>query len=173
MDSSKVQKILNCPQIKNIKDVQSFLFFANLYHCFIKNYSKKIPGLTSLLKKDSPFTFNDEALSQFQILKEAFTTVPFLSHFNPSPPTIVDTDASIYALGAVLSKGNDSGKDPIAFDICKFLPDELRFEVNAKGLLGIAWALKHWRAFLLSLSNPFLNLADQIQKEVWQDKYYK
>ncbi|MBW0491291.1 hypothetical protein O181_031006, partial [Austropuccinia psidii MF-1] len=45
-----------------------------------------------------------EALSQFQILKEAFTTAPILSHFNPSLPTIVETDASDYALGAVLSQ---------------------------------------------------------------------
>ncbi|MBW0479000.1 hypothetical protein O181_018715 [Austropuccinia psidii MF-1] len=57
-----------------------------------------------------------ESLSQFQILKEAFTTAPILSHFNPSLPTIVDTDASDYALGSVLSQVNDSGNNPIAFD---------------------------------------------------------
>ncbi|MBW0554784.1 hypothetical protein O181_094499 [Austropuccinia psidii MF-1] len=103
MDSSKVQQILNWPQPRNIKALQSFLGFANFDHCFIKNYSKKITSLTSLLKKDSPFIFNEEALSQFKILKEAFTTAPILSHFNPSLPTIVETDASEYALGAVLS----------------------------------------------------------------------
>ncbi|MBW0558880.1 hypothetical protein O181_098595 [Austropuccinia psidii MF-1] len=121
MDSSKVQKILNWPQPKNIKALQSFHGFANFYHCFIKNYSKKITALTSLLKKDSPFIFNEEALSQFQLLKEAFTTAPILSHFNPSLPTIVGTDASDYALGAVMSQVNDSGKRPIAFDSCKLL----------------------------------------------------
>ncbi|MBW0522652.1 hypothetical protein O181_062367 [Austropuccinia psidii MF-1] len=42
MDSSKVQKILHWPQPKNIKALQSFLGFAIFYHCFIKNYSKKI-----------------------------------------------------------------------------------------------------------------------------------
>ncbi|MBW0591875.1 hypothetical protein O181_131590 [Austropuccinia psidii MF-1] len=86
MDSSKVQKILNWPQPKNIKDLQSFLGFANLHCCFIENYSKKITALTSLLKEDSPFIFNEEALSQFQLLKEAFTTAPISSHFNPSLP---------------------------------------------------------------------------------------
>ncbi|MBW0565418.1 hypothetical protein O181_105133 [Austropuccinia psidii MF-1] len=108
MNSSKIQQILNWPQPKNIKALQSFLGFANFYHCFIKNYSKKISSLTSLLKKDSPFIFNEEALSQFQILKETFTTAPIFSHFNPSLPAIVDTDASYYALGAVLSEVNDS-----------------------------------------------------------------
>ncbi|MBW0537471.1 hypothetical protein O181_077186 [Austropuccinia psidii MF-1] len=160
MDSSNVQQILNWPQPRNIKALQSFLGFANFYCCFIKNYSKKITSLTSLLKKDSPFIFNEEAFSQFQILKEAFTTAPILAHFNPSLPFIVNTDASYYALGAVLSQVNDSGKHPIAFDSCKLLPAELNYEIHDKELLGKVWALNRCRAFLLSLSNPFEVLTD-------------
>ncbi|MBW0587056.1 hypothetical protein O181_126771 [Austropuccinia psidii MF-1] len=150
MDSSKVQQILNWPQPKNIKALQSFLGFASFYRSFIKNYSKKITSLTSLLKKDSPFIFNEKALSQFQSLKKSFTTAPILSHFNPSLPTIVQTDASDYALGAVLSQVNDSAKHLIAFDSRKLLPAELNYEIHDKELLGIIWALKRWRAFLLS-----------------------
>ncbi|MBW0504577.1 hypothetical protein O181_044292 [Austropuccinia psidii MF-1] len=145
---------------KNIKALQSFLGFANFYRRFIKNYFKRITALTSLLKKDSPFIFNEEALSQPQILKEAFTTAPILSHFNPSLPTIVETDASDYALGAVLSQFNDSEKHPIAFDSCKLLPAELNYEAHEKELLGIVWALRRWRAFLVSLSNPSEVLTD-------------
>ncbi|MBW0493831.1 hypothetical protein O181_033546 [Austropuccinia psidii MF-1] len=155
IDSSKVQQILNWPQPKNIKALQSFLGFTNFYHCLIKNYSKKISALTSLLKKDSPFNFNEEALCQFQILKEAFTTSPILSHFNPSLPTIVETGAYDYALGAVLSQVNDSGKHPIAFESHRLLPAELNHEIHYKELLGIVLALKCWRAFLLYLSDSF------------------
>ncbi|MBW0490724.1 hypothetical protein O181_030439 [Austropuccinia psidii MF-1] len=219
--SSKAQEILHWPQPKNIKALQSFLGFSNFYCCLIENYSKEISALTSLAKKYSPLIFNEEALSQFQILKEAFTTAPILSHFNPSLSTIVETDASEFALGAVLSQLNDSGKHPIAFDSCKLLPAELHYEIHDKELLGIVWALKSWRAFLLSLSDSFEVLTDhsslqyfmsskvlthhqafwveflsafhfsityrpgrlatlpdslsfdQIQKEVWQDIYYK
>ncbi|MBW0565417.1 hypothetical protein O181_105132 [Austropuccinia psidii MF-1] len=160
MYSSKVQKIFNWPQPKNIKALQSFLGFANFYCCFIKNYSKIIIALTSLLKKDSPFIFNEEAFSQFQILKVAFTTAPILSHFNPFLPTIVETDASDYSLGSVLSQVNDSEKHPIAFDSCKLLQAELNYEIHYKEPLGIVWPLKIWRAFLLSLSNPFEVLTD-------------
>ncbi|MBW0514605.1 hypothetical protein O181_054320 [Austropuccinia psidii MF-1] len=235
MDSSKDQQILNWPQPKNIKALQPFFGFSNFYCCFIKNDSKKITALTSLLKKDSPFIFNEEALSQFQILKETFTTTPILSHFNPSLPSIVETDASDYDFGAILSQVNDSGKHSIAFESCKLLPAELNYEIHDKELLGIVWALKLWRAFLLSLSDSFevltdhsslqlatltdalshwdymypeggvdfirkntqsfhhvikqdgikesrffsikvevfSDLVDKIQKEVWQDKYYK
>ncbi|MBW0584067.1 hypothetical protein O181_123782, partial [Austropuccinia psidii MF-1] len=144
MDQAKVQQILNWPPPRNLKALQSFLGFANFYRHFIKNYSKKISSLTSFLKKDSCFPLNEEALSQFHQLKEAFTTAPVLSHFNPSLPIIV----------------SDSGKYPIAFGSGKRIPAKLNYEINDKELHGIVWALKRWRAFLLSLSSPFEVLTD-------------
>ncbi|MBW0566406.1 hypothetical protein O181_106121, partial [Austropuccinia psidii MF-1] len=43
---------------------------------------------------------------------------------NPSLPTIVETDASDYAFGALLRQVTDSGEYPIAFYSCKLLPAE-------------------------------------------------
>ncbi|MBW0535792.1 hypothetical protein O181_075507 [Austropuccinia psidii MF-1] len=149
MDQAKVHKILNWPPPRNLKALQYFLGFANFYRHLIKNYSKKISSLTSFLKKYSCFSFNEEALRQFHQLKEAFTISPILSHFDPSLPSIVETDASGYALGAVLSQNSDSGKHPIAFDNCKPLRAALNYEIHDKELLGIVWALKRGKAFLL------------------------
>ncbi|MBW0491734.1 hypothetical protein O181_031449 [Austropuccinia psidii MF-1] len=50
---------------------------------------------------------------------------------------------------------SDPGKQPIVFDSHKRLPEELNYEIHDKELLGIVWALKRWRAFLLSLSSSF------------------
>ncbi|MBW0534777.1 hypothetical protein O181_074492 [Austropuccinia psidii MF-1] len=107
MEYSKSQQILNFLQPNTIKALQSFLGFTNFCQCFIKNYPKKITDLTSLPKEKSPFIFNEEALGQFQLVKEAFTPAPILSHCNPSIPAIVETDASDYSLSAVLSQVND------------------------------------------------------------------
>ncbi|MBW0550162.1 hypothetical protein O181_089877 [Austropuccinia psidii MF-1] len=63
-------------------------------------------------------------------------------------------------MGAVLSQASDSGKHPIAFDSGKLIPEELNYEICDKELLGIIWALKQWRAFLLSLSLSFEVLTD-------------
>ncbi|MBW0555948.1 hypothetical protein O181_095663 [Austropuccinia psidii MF-1] len=92
-------------------------------------------SLTSLLKRVSPVFFNEEALSQFQLLTDAFTTAPILSHLNPSLPNIVETDACDYALGSVLSQVIDSGKHPISFDSCTLLPSELNYEDHDEELL--------------------------------------
>ncbi|MBW0506122.1 hypothetical protein O181_045837 [Austropuccinia psidii MF-1] len=113
MDQTKVQKILNWPPPRNLKALQSFLGFANFYHSFIKNYSKKIGSLTSFLKKDSCFPSMRKPLA------------------------------------------SDSGKHPIAFDSRKLIPAEFNYEIHEKELLGIVWALKPWRYFILSISSPF------------------
>ncbi|MBW0540952.1 hypothetical protein O181_080667 [Austropuccinia psidii MF-1] len=63
MDQENVQQILNWSPPRNLKALQSFLGFANFYHHFIKNYSKKISSLTDFLKKYSCFPLNEEALS--------------------------------------------------------------------------------------------------------------
>ncbi|MBW0496439.1 hypothetical protein O181_036154 [Austropuccinia psidii MF-1] len=141
MDQAKFQKILNWPPPRNLKAFQSFLGFANFYCGF--------------MKKDSCFPLNEEALRQLYQLKEAFTNAPILSHFHPSLPIIVETDPPDYALGAALSQLSDSGKHFIEFDSCKLCPEELNYEIHEKEILGIVWAVKRWRAFLLPLYSSF------------------
>ncbi|MBW0513610.1 hypothetical protein O181_053325 [Austropuccinia psidii MF-1] len=158
--------VFSSSEEEHVKHVASVLqrlrdnnLFAKASKCVFHASSVDYLGYvvsSDCLKMDS----SKEACSQFQILKEAFITAPILSHFNPSLPTIVESDASDYALGAVLSQVNDSGKNPIAFYSRKLLPAELNYEIHDKELLGIVWALKHWRAFLLSCSNSFEVLTD-------------
>jgi len=158
MDQSKVSRILDWPEPTSIKTLQAFLGFANFYRKFIHNYSKKIINLTSLLKKANlkNFVIDDKAHQEFNSLKTSFTTAPILRHFDSSLFTVVETDASDYALGAVLSQISPTGtKHPIAFDSRKLLPAETNYEIHDKELLGIVWALKKWRAYLLSLEQPF------------------
>ncbi|MBW0516926.1 hypothetical protein O181_056641 [Austropuccinia psidii MF-1] len=79
----------------------------------------------------------------------------YVSYHQDDWNTIVETNATNYALAAVLSQVSNSEKHPIAFDSHKLIPAELSYEIHDKELLGIVWALKRWRAFLLSLSSPF------------------
>ncbi|MBW0588601.1 hypothetical protein O181_128316 [Austropuccinia psidii MF-1] len=67
----------------------------------------------------------------------------------------VDLHGCDNAFGYVLSQVSDSGNNPIPFDSRKLLPAELNYEMHDKERLGIVWALKHCRAFLLVLASPF------------------
>jgi hypothetical protein len=42
----------------------------------------------------------------FDELKRLFTSAPILRHFNPQLQSIIETDASDYAIGAILSQVN-------------------------------------------------------------------
>ncbi|KNZ44284.1 putative retrotransposon nucleocapsid protein, partial [Puccinia sorghi] len=90
---AKCQKVLDWPQPMSVKPLQGFLGFANFYRKFLKNYSKTIFNLTSLLQKDNPFLFTEQASKEFEALKKAFTTAPILAHFSELAQTLIKTDA--------------------------------------------------------------------------------
>ncbi|MBW0557182.1 hypothetical protein O181_096897 [Austropuccinia psidii MF-1] len=113
MDSSNIQQILNWPQPKNINALQSFLGFANFYRHFIKHYSKKSHLSLPFSRKILPLSSVRKLLVSFNYSKKLS---PILANSNPSLPTIVETEASDYALGAVLSQ-EDGIKESRFFSI--------------------------------------------------------
>ncbi|MBW0508142.1 hypothetical protein O181_047857, partial [Austropuccinia psidii MF-1] len=52
----------------------------------------------------------------------------------------------------------DSGKNPLAFNSRKLIPEELNYEIHDKELLSIVWALKRRRVFLLLKFSPIIPL---------------
>ena len=55
MAQSKVDAVLKWPTLKSVKQRQSFLGFANVYHRFIFNYSHIVVPLTHLTRKGAPW----------------------------------------------------------------------------------------------------------------------
>jgi len=54
MSNEKVQAIIDWPEPQKVKDIQSFLGFANFYHRFIYNYLDIVVLLMQLTCKDVP-----------------------------------------------------------------------------------------------------------------------
>jgi len=83
MSDTKVKTIQEWPEPKKVKDIQSFLGFANFYRRFIFNYSDIVIPLTCLTRKDTPWNFDENCRTAFNILKQAFTSAPILTHWVP------------------------------------------------------------------------------------------
>ena len=116
MDPAKVSAILNWPEPTSVKEVQSFLGFANFYRKFINSYSSLAFPLTSLTCKVVKFTWSLAAKAAFRTLQHAFSSAPILRHFNPDLPLTIEVDASDFALGCVLSEPSLTGDlHPICF----------------------------------------------------------
>src|ERR1700730_19078114 len=103
MDTAKVKAIQEWPTPQKVKDIQSFLGFANFYRRFIHRYSDIITPMTRLTRKNIPWLWSDDCQSAFDSLKSAFSSALILSHFIPGAPLIVKTDASDYTVAAILS----------------------------------------------------------------------
>jgi len=81
MSDAKVKTIQEWPEPKKVKDIQSFLGFANFYRCFIFNYSDIVIPLTHLTRKDAPWNFDDKCKRAFNALKQAFISTPILMYW--------------------------------------------------------------------------------------------
>jgi len=150
MSQEKVEGVLEWKTPKSLVEVQQFLGFANFYRRFIRDYSRIARPLTELTKGDGKsWTWTSEAEQAFTELKQRFTTAPILAHFDPTRPVIVESDASDFALGAVLSqRDSDNRLHPVAFHSRKFSPAEINYEIHDKELLAIVDSFKHWRRYL-------------------------
>ena len=60
MSLDKIQTISNWSEPRKVKDIQSFLGFANFYRQFIFNYSDIVVPLTRLTWKDAPWNFSED-----------------------------------------------------------------------------------------------------------------
>ena len=82
MTSKKVEDIQVWDMLQSVKDVQSFMDFANFYQRFIEDFSKIAKPLTNLTKKSVKWNWTPACNAAFEYLKERFTTGPILTHFD-------------------------------------------------------------------------------------------
>ena len=128
----KVAKIKDWPTPKTPKEVHSFVGLASYYRRFIPNFAKWAGPLHALIvpasfkqkirrgemkKSDLPeFQWTPACQEGFDQLKKALTEAPVLAYPDYSKPFVLETDASLKGLGAVLSqKGDDNEIRVVAY----------------------------------------------------------
>jgi len=161
MTSTKVEEIRAWSTREKGVHVQSFMGFANFYRQFIKGFSKIAIPLTDLTKKGIKWTWTPSCQDAFDKLKEMFTTGRILKHFDDTRATKLDTDASDFELGAVLSQLCEDEKwYPVAFLSRKFSPAEINYDVHDQEMAAIVSAFKEWAYMLMSVDDQILVYTD-------------
>jgi len=149
MMEDKVAAVRDWPQPRNVSEIRSFLGTAGYYHKFIKDFSKLALPLTELTKSRVKFEWTHKEQKAFDAIKCAMASAPVLIMPDPSLPFVVHTDASGFAVGAVLMQDQGKGLQPIAYLSKKMLDAETRYPVHEQELLAIIHALKSWKHYLL------------------------
>ena len=110
MDPVKLDSITSWPTPEKVKDIRSFLGFANFYRHFIPDYSNVAQPLIDLTKKNLPWNWSPACQASFDTLKSLFLSKPVLHLPDLAAPFAVATDASKYASGAILLQTDSNGE---------------------------------------------------------------
>ena len=152
-DPIKVQAVQDWHAPKTVKQVRSFLGMVCYYNKFIKNYASVAKPLYDLLGKKKKWTWGPDNQQSFEDLRKALVSAPVLAYPSSEGRYILDTDASNFAYGAVLSQiqRDENGEDHervIAYYSKTLSPSEQRYCARRRELLAILRAVKHFEVYL-------------------------
>jgi len=149
MEKEKVQRVVEWPVPKSMKDVQKFLGLANYYRQFVKDFAKIAKPLHEIRRKENKWSWGERQQKAFEELKERFTTEPVLVTLDLDKKMRVEADASDFAMGEVLSIKCEDEKWRLVAYISKSLNEaERNYEIHNKEILAIIQCLEAWRHFL-------------------------
>ncbi len=149
VNPKKVQAAINFPTPADVKGVQAFLGLVGYFRVFIYNFAEKAQGLYELLKKETKFHWGPEQEKSFNDLRQAFIEAPVLAFPNFAKEFILTTDASGYALGAVLTQEDDLGRERLITCHSRTLKDaETRYSNTDRELAAVYYGVQKNRSYL-------------------------
>ena len=95
------------------------------------------------------FEWTSQCQAAFDRLRKLLTESPLLSYPDFTQPFLLETDASIDGLGAVLAQRKaDNLVHPIAYASRTLLAHERNYGISELEGLGVVWTVKHFRHYL-------------------------
>ena len=159
-DNSKVKVIQEWPVPKDTCDLRKFIGFCGYYRRFVNHYANIVRPLEQLLnklnsygnKRTKKMNINSswELTHQqaFDTLKNRLCTAPILAYPQSSGRFILDTDASAYGIGAVLSQVQNGDEKVIAYASHSLSKTEQRYCVTRRELLSVYRYVKQFKHYL-------------------------
>jgi ribonuclease HI len=142
--SSKVKAVLDFPRPESYKEIQRFHGLANYLREYINNFSIMAEPLNRLLRKDTPFVWNDEQEDSFQEIKAAMANEPVRRIFDPQLECKLHTDASTVGIGAILMQE----KHPIGYFSRRLSDAETRYTPTELECMAVVNAIEYFRIYL-------------------------
>ncbi|GFU31156.1 retrovirus-related Pol polyprotein from transposon 297 [Trichonephila clavipes] len=105
--------------------------------------------LSNLSNKSTAWKWSEIEQQAFQTLKQCLITPPILRQVDPKKPFIIRTDASSYALGAVLLQGESpTDEQPVEYASRLLSSAEKNYSTTEREALAVVWALSKFRGYI-------------------------
>ncbi|CAH2103255.1 unnamed protein product [Euphydryas editha] len=148
-DPDKVAAIAEMKEPTSMKHLKSFLQTCSWFRKFVPNFSKVAQPLTLLTKKKQPWKWDKAQSEAFAELKILLTSAPILRQPDYNLPFVLRTDASNYALGAVLLQGESPSEErPIEYASRLLTSAERNYSTTEREALAVVWAAEKFRGYI-------------------------
>lgn len=148
VDPEKVTAILNLPPPRNVTEVRRILGMASWYRRFIPNFATLVSALSNLLRKNVRFEWNPQCAEAFSKLKDCLSSAPVMTCPDFDIPFCIQTDASNFGLGAVLTQNHKDGERVISYISRSLNKNERKFTTTEKECLAVVWAIEKFRPYV-------------------------
>lgn len=148
VNSQKVEAIANLPAPKNLIHLMSLIQTTSWFRRFIPSYAEEARPLTSLLKKDIAWCWEEPQQRAFERLKTQLVSAPILRQADETKPYVLRTDSSSYCLGAVLLQGEGLDERPIEYASRLLTPAEKNYTTTEREALAVVWSVTKFRGYI-------------------------
>ena len=148
-DPDKISKVKDWPQPRDVSEVRSFIGLCAYYRRFVRGFSDLCKPLYRLTEKGVTFHWGRDQEAAFIALKDKLTSAPILAFPNETDKFILDTDASAFGIGGVLSQVQDGEERVIAYGSRVLSKAERNYCVTRRELLAIVDFVKMFHHYLV------------------------
>ncbi|XP_070072240.1 uncharacterized protein [Drosophila takahashii] len=147
-DPDKIAAVRELKPPTNCKELRRCLGIASWYRRFVENFATIVQPMSALLRKGRKWTWSDPQQQAFEDLKKKLTEALVLACPDFNLRFQLQTDASDFGLGAVLTQQVDGTERVIAYASRRLLAAEENYSATEKECLAIVWAIRKMRCYL-------------------------
>ena len=133
---------------RNPRNIREFLGLVGYYRKFIAEFARRTKPLSDLLKQGREFHWGSDQQRSFDDMKDALSHAPILQFPDFEQPFVLTTDASDYAIGAVLSQGKLGHDLPVAYASRLLTKAERNYSATERECLAVVEYVRHFRHYL-------------------------
>ena len=134
-DPKKIEDVKAWPVLDCLKSVRQFLGFVGYYRRFIPSFADLAEPLVALTGKDVPFIWRPACATAFTDLRDALVRAPILAFPTECRDYVLDTDASNFGLGGILSQTQNNVECVIAYCSRALRPSQRKYCTTKREML--------------------------------------
>lgn len=154
VDPQNVEAIVQIPPPSTVTEVRRIVGLASWYRRFIPNFSTVVAPLTDLTRKNRKFEWTPTYQQALDTVKGHLISAPVLSCPNFDLPFTIQTDASDYGLGAVLTQVQDGDEKAICYLSRSLTKNERKYTTTEKECLALLFAVDKFSHISRELGSP-------------------